>query len=424
MKLSELIQSIKDDKQNDILIELYGEEELESQKERYISVIQKTIDLFSDGEGCVYSAPGRTEVGGNHTDHQLGRVLAASIDLDTIAAVIPTEENVIRLASRGFAIKPVSLDSLEIDINEKNTTEALIRGVCAGLNNRGYKTGGFMAYSESDVIAGGGMSSSAAFEVLLGTIESGEYNDFAVSAEDIAKIGQYAENEYFMKASGLMDQMASSVGSFTAIDFYDKENPVIEKVAFNPSDYGYDLILTDVKASHADLSDEYSAIPTEMKGVAKILGENVLSRCTVEQLLANIGEIREKLGDRAYLRAYHFLKETVRAKEEAVALREKKIDEFMRLVKESGRSSWMYLQNICVPGAKSEQPVALALMLNDAVLGDEGAYRVHGGGFAGTIQAFVPKDKTAEYIKTLESAFGEGACYILRIRQKGGTKVM
>ena len=424
MKLSELIQSIRDGNQDSVLTELYGEEVLGFQKERYISVIQKTIDLFGDSEGCVYSAPGRTEVGGNHTDHQLGRVLAASIDLDTIAAVIKTDDNKVHLASRGFEIKPVDLSDLSINAAEKNTTESLIRGVAAGLKERGWEVGGFQAYSESDVIAGGGMSSSAAFEVLLGTIESGLYNDGKVSAEEIAKIGQYAENVYFMKASGLMDQMASSVGSFVAIDFYEKENPLIEKVDFNPADYNIDLILTDVRASHADLSDEYSAIPTEMKGVAKVLGQDVLSRCTLEELMANVDKIRAAQGDRAFLRAYHFLKETVRAKEEAVALREKNIERFLELVKESGRSSWMYLQNICPPGARKEQPVAIGLMISDCVLDGEGAYRVHGGGFAGTIQAFVPKAKTEEDIRAMESAFGEGCCYILRIRSHGGYKVM
>lgn len=424
MKLSELIQQINEGGKDGELTALYGADELDVQKERYISVIQKTIDLFGDQEGGVFSAPGRTEVGGNHTDHQLGRVLAASIDLDTIAAVIKTDDNKVRLASRGFSIQPVDLSDLSVNAAEKNTTESLIRGVAAGLAERGWQTGGFMAYSESDVIAGGGMSSSAAFEVLLGTIISYLYNEGKVSPEEIAKVGQYAENVYFMKASGLMDQMASSVGSFVAIDFYEKENPVIEKVAFDPEEYNIDLILTDVRASHADLSDEYSAIPTEMKGVAKLLGETVLSRCTLDQLMANVAKIREALGDRAFLRAYHFLKETQRAKEEAIALREKDINRFLKIVKESGQSSWMYLQNICPPGAKAEQPVAVGLMLSDAVLDGEGAYRVHGGGFAGTIQAFVPKAKTKEYIETLESAFGEGACYILKIRGVGGTQVM
>ncbi len=424
MKLSELIAEIKNGKKDEELKELYGSDALEAQKERYISVIQKTIDLFSDGEGMVFSAPGRTEVGGNHTDHQLGRVLAASIDLDTIAAVIPTEENIVRLASLGFEIKPVDLSDLSIQFDEKNTTEALIRGTAGALAEKGWKVGGFMAYSESNVIAGGGMSSSAAFEVLLGTIQNVLYNDGQIPAPEIAKAGQYAENRYFMKACGLMDQMASAVGSFVAIDFFEKDNPLVEKVDFDPGDYDLDLILTDTRADHSDLSDEYSAIPTEMKGVALTLGEDVLSRCTMSQFLRHIPEIREKCGDRAFLRAYHFLCETQRAEDEKIALREKKIDEFLRLVNESGRSSWMYLQNICVPGAVKDQQVAVGLALSAEILGSEGACRVHGGGFAGTIQAFVPKAKTAKYIKTLESAFGEGCCYILKIRGRGGIRVM
>ncbi len=423
MKNTELKQWIKDGHLDEKLTFLYGSGNLEAQKERYLSVLEKTLDLFGDSETRLFSAPGRTEVGGNHTDHQLGKVLAASINLDTIAAVVPSTDNVIRLASRGFEIKPVDITDTEIHLEEKNTTESLIRGVAAGLKERGWKAGGFMAYSESDVIAGGGMSSSAAFEVLLGTIQSYLYNDGKVSPEDIAKIGQYAENVYFMKASGLMDQMASSVGSFVAIDFYDKENPVVSKVPFDPEEYGIDLILTDIRADHADLSDEYSAVPNEMKGVARRLGQDVLSRCTIADLLANVAEIRENCGDRAFLRAYHFLNETQRAEDEKNALLNKDIDTFLNLVRESGYSSWMYLQNICVPGSRSEQPVALGLALSDAVLGREGAYRVHGGGFAGTIQAFVPKAKTEAYIKTLEAAFGEGCCYILRIRGVGGTEV-
>ncbi len=424
MKLSELITEIQAGRKDDVLKELYGEDALQEQKERYVSVIQKTIDLFEDGEGFVFSAPGRTEVGGNHTDHQLGRVLAASINLDTIAAVIPTEEPVVRLASLGFDIKPVDLSDLSIQLEEKNTTEALIRGTAAALCGKGWKAGGFMAYSESNVIAGGGMSSSAAFEVLLGTIQNVLYNEGKIPAQEIAKAGQYAENRYFMKACGLMDQMASAVGSFVAIDFFEKNNPLVEKVDFDPASYDIDLILTDIRADHADLSDEYSAVPNEMKGVALTLGEDVLSRCTISQFMRHVPEIREKCGDRAFLRAYHFLKETQRAEDEKIALREKNIEAFLDLVNESGRSSWMYLQNISVPGAVKEQPAAVGLALSSEVLGSEGACRIHGGGFAGTIQAFVPKAKTQKYIKAMESAFGEGCCYILKIRGAGGICVM
>ena len=423
MKNSEFRQAINDGKFDETLTYLYGADDLAAQKERYLSVLQKTEDLFGDKETRIFSAPGRTEVGGNHTDHQLGKVLAASINLDTIAAVVPTDDNVIRMASRGFEIKPVDISDTEIHPEEKNTTEALIRGVAAGFKERGYNIGGFMAYSESNVLAGGGMSSSAAFEVLLGTILSYLYNDGKVPSEEIAKVGQYAENVYFMKASGLLDQMASATGSFVAIDFYDKEKPVVEQVPFDPAEYGFDLILTDIRADHADLSDEYSAIPTEMKGAARIMGEEVLSRCTLDQLVDNVAEIREKCGDRAFSRAYHFLTETQRAEDEKQALLNKDIEEFLRIVRESGSSSWKYLQNTCPPGAAFEQPVAVALIISEKILGNKGAYRIHGGGFAGTIQAFVPKEKTEEYIKAMESAFGENCCYILKIRGVGGVEV-
>ena len=280
-----------------------------------------------------------------------------------------------------------------------------------------------MAYAGSDVIAGGGMSSSAAFEVLIGTIQSYLYNNGEVSPETIAKIGQYAENVYFMKASGLMDQMACSVGSFCAIDFADKENPVVEKVDFNPAEMGLKLILTDVKASHADLSDEYSAIPADMKGAAAIIGQPLLGTVTKEDVIKNAKTIREQLGDRALLRAFHFVNETERAKKEAEALRAGDGEEFLKLVNESGQSSYMYLQNISVAGDTKNQAVGVGLALSAHVLGRRGAYRVHGGGFAGTIQAFVPEDLADEYVATLESVFGEGCCYTLRIRDVGGIRI-
>ena len=423
MKITELIEALKGTTIDQTMIRLYGDDEIAHQKERWTSVLYKALAIYGDREAMLFSAPGRTEVGGNHTDHQLGRVLAASINLDIACVVIPTEENVVRYASAGFTVKPVNLDSLEIVPEEKNTTEALIRGVAAGLVRRGYKAGGFSAYAETDVIAGGGMSSSAAFEVLIGTIESYLYNNAEVSAETIAKTGQYAENVYFMKASGLMDQMACSVGSFCAIDFYDNENPVVEKVDFNPADYGMKLILTDVRASHADLSDEYSAIPFEMKAAAKVMGQDVLSRCTKQDFLANASKIREEAGDRAFLRAYHFLNETERAAAEADALRSGDLQEFLNLVNESGRSSYMFLQNIMVPSDTRHQAVAAALALSEEVLGRKGACRVHGGGFAGTVQAFVPDDLADTYISTMESVFGSGCCYTLRIRDCGGIRI-
>lgn len=423
MKISGLITSVEEGKLNEKFVSLYGQEALSHQTERYLSVLQKCKDAYGDKEARLFSAPGRTEIGGNHTDHQLGKVLAASLNLDVIACVIPAENNIVTYQSEGYQVKPVDLSDLTIHESEKNTTEALIRGVAAGLQKRGYHAGGFFCFAESDVINGGGMSSSAAFEVLLGTIQNDLYNEGKVSSEDIAKIGQYAENNYFMKASGLLDQMACSVGSFAAMDFKDPENPVVEKVPFDPNDYGYNLIITDVKASHADLSDEYSKVPAEMKSAAKVMGHEVLGECTFEDLFSHVKEIREKCGDRAFLRAYHFLGETERAQQEADALKEKDITRFLKFVRESGHSSWMYLQNISVPSTPESQAVAVGLALSEAIIGEEGAYRVHGGGFAGTIQAFVKKEQTKQFIDMMESTFGKDCCYILRIRNVGGIRL-
>ena len=424
MKISALKELINNGSLDEKLTELYGEEALTEQKQRYLSVLDKGMNLYGDGDAFLFSAPGRTEVGGNHTDHQLGRVLAASLNLDVIAVVIPRSDQIVRYASEGFNVDPVDLSDLSVQEKEINTTESLIRGTAGGLVKLGYKCGGFDCYAESDVIPGGGMSSSAAFEVLLGTIMSELFNEGKVSAETIAKNGQYAENVYFGKPCGLLDQMACSVGSFAAIDFADKENPVVEKIDFNPADYGYKLILTDVRASHAELSDEYSAVPAEMKAAAKVLGYEVLSQTNEEELRENVGKIRKACGDRAFLRAYHFVKETERAGKQAEALKNRDIDTFLNLIRESGHSSYMYLQNINVPGAIKDQPVALALALSDSVLAGRGAYRVHGGGFAGTIQAFVPADESEQYIRTMEDAFGEGCCYVLRVRNCGGIRII
>lgn len=423
MKISELKTFINEGKLDDKLVELYGEKALDAQKERYIAILDNALHAFSDEEARIYSAPGRTEIGGNHTDHQLGKVLAASLNLDVVACVIPTDDNIVTYASKGYNVKPVDVSDITIHEEEKNSTEALIRGVASGLNKRGYNAGGFKCYAESDVINGGGMSSSAAFEVLLGTIQNDLYNEGNVSTENVAKIGQFAENVYFMKASGLLDQMACSVGSFAAMDFKDPENPVVEKVPFDPADYGYDLIITDVKSSHADLSDEYSKVPLEMKAAAKVMGHEVLSEATLDELFDHVKEIREQCGDRAFLRAYHFLNETQRAHDEAEALKKQDIKTFFQLVRDSGRSSWMYLQNISVGSMPESQAVAIGLAISESVIHEDGAYRVHGGGFAGTIQAFVNKNTTGAFIERMEKTFGKGCCYILRIRDVGGIRL-
>jgi galactokinase len=423
MKVTELVSFIKEGKLNNSLTYLYGKEAVEQQQLRYIEILNKAMNLYGDKDVQLFSAPGRTEVGGNHTDHQLGRVLAASINLDIVAAVFPSTSSTVRYASAGFNVPPVDLSELEIKKDEINSSAALIRGVAAGLKSRGYHIGGFECYAESDVLGGGGMSSSAAFETLLGTVISHLYNDGNVTPEEIAKVGQYAENVYFGKASGLLDQMACSVGSFAYIDFADKENPDVEKISFSPDEYGYDLILTDVKASHADLSDEYSLVPQEMLKAASVMGHQYLSEATEQEVIDHVEAIREKCGDRAFLRAYHFIKETQRAKDEADALKAKDINQFLELVRESGQSSWMYLQNISVTGDPEHQAVAVALAMSDSIIGKNGAYRVHGGGFAGTIQAFVKKETSSHYIETMEKAFGKGCCFILRIRNVGGIRL-
>lgn len=402
------------------LTELYGIDHLAEQKERYAHLCDEALRRYGDRPACFVSAPGRTEVGGNHTDHQLGRVLAAAIDLDIASVVVPSEEPAIVYESDSFHVRPVDLGDLSVHEEERNTTESLIRGIAAAFAERGLAVPGFFCYAESNVLPGSGMSSSAAFEVLIGTILSYVFNEGKVSPVEIAKIGQYAENVYFMKGSGLMDQMACSVGGFVAIDFYDRENPVITPVGYDLDAHGYDLIITDCKASHADLSDEYSLMPQEMKAAAAVMGEEVLSRLTVGDLLDHAAEIREKCGDRAFLRSYHFFRETERAELEKEALANGDLKRFLSLVNESGRSSFMYLQNVKANGIDRQQSLAVGLAVSEEILGGCGAWRVHGGGLAGTIQAFSPKEKTPAFIRAMESLFGKGCSHIVRIRAVGG----
>lgn len=423
MKIKALIESIQSGAKDESLEKLYGKERLESQKKRYVRILSKALESYGDVDAKIYSAPGRTEVGGNHTDHQLGRVLAASIDLDVVAIVVPTAEKVIAYSADAFSVKPVDLTQLDIKEEEKNTTESLIRGIAARFVQLGYTIGGFKCYAESDVLPGSGMSSSAAFEILIAEILSSLYNEEKVDPITQAMIGQYAENVYFGKASGLMDQMACSVGGFVTIDFYDAKNPKVKQVPFALGEAGYELILTDCKQSHADLSDEYSKVPSEMKDAAKVMGQEVLSRCTMEDLLKHAKEVREACGDRAFLRAYHFLNETDRVTREVNALMNHELSTFFDEIKASGLSSFMYLQNVYPPNDSKHESLAVGLALSENFLKEEGAWRVHGGGFAGTIQAFVPIAKASDYIHLMESVFGKGCCYALQIRSVGGVEV-
>ena len=408
---------------DDILTDIYlDESKIDYQKNRYVKAIKKFEALYGETDAEIYSAPGRSEVSGNHTDHQHGEVLAASINLDAIAIV--KKNDIIRVVSGNHSMITISLDNIEKKDNEEGTTPALIKGVIAGLKNKGYKIGGFDAYITSDVLIGAGLSSSAAFETVIGTIVSGLYNDMKVSAVDIAIIGQYAENVYFGKPCGLMDQMACSVGNLVHIDFADKSNPIIDPVSFDFEKYGYSLCITDTKGSHADLTHEYAAVPAEMRAVAAVLGKEVLHGTSLEDLLKNADEIRKTAGDRGFLRAIHFVTENVRVQNAVEALRTEDFDGFLKLIKASGDSSYKYLQNVYTNQDVQHQNVSVALALSDAILGNNGVCRVHGGGFAGTIQAFVKNEAVNVYKETLDGVFGKGACEVLKVRKYGGMKVL
>ena len=370
-----------------------------------------------------FSAPGRTEIGGNHTDHQRGRVLAAAVNLDTVAAVRVNGTDTIRILSQGYPMCEVDVKELTPRADEINTTPALIRGVAARFAQLGCKVQGFDAYCESTVLPGSGLSSSAAYEVLIGTIVNHLFFDGKVSQAEVAQIGQYAENVFFGKPCGLMDQTASAVGNLVTIDFFDKEHPVIRPVDFDFSACGHALCIIDTRASHADLTDEYAAIPNEIKAVCAQLGKEVLSQIDEAEFYAAIPALRTSCGDRAVLRAVHFYQDNARVPKQVAALEAGDFAAFLQLVKESGYSSYMYLQNVIPAGYKEHQDVALALALCEHYLQGKGAYRVHGGGFAGTVQAFVPFEILESFRTGIDSVLGEGACHVLSIRPQGGVEM-
>lgn len=425
MQTNEMKKNIQEGRLDERIIDIYVDTaKLEYHKKRYVQAIELFETYYGAGEAELFSAPGRSEVGGNHTDHQHGEVLAASINLDTIGIVRQTDDNQIRIISDDYDEVVVSLDDIGCKDEEKETTTALIKGIVAGFMERGYNVGGFRAYATSDVLIGAGLSSSAAFETLIGTILSGLYNDMSISAIEIAIIGQYAENVYFGKPCGLMDQMACSVGNLVHIDFKDPKKPEVEKLDFNMSEYGYSLCITDTKGSHADLTDEYAAVPREMKNIAKYFGKEVLRDVEYLSVLKAIPELREKYGDRSVLRALHFFHENERVQKEVNALKNKDITLFLENVKASGDSSFKYLQNVYSGSDIENQNISVALLMSDISLKEEGVSRVHGGGFAGTIQAFVKNEYVESYKILMDNVFGEGSCKDLRIRKYGGMKVM
>jgi len=385
---------------------------------------QRLSERFSETFGTraefYAAAPGRTELGGNHTDHQHGRVLAAAVNLVTEAAVAKNDRREICVQSEGYPMVKISLDDLLPKAEEQGTTAALIRGVAARFVQMGYSIGGFDAVAASTVLPGSGLSSSAAFEVLIGTILNFLYAEGSVSAVEIAKIAQYAENMYFGKPCGLMDQMASSVGNVIGIDFADPENPVIERINFDFAASGYALCIIDSGADHADLTDEYAAIPRDMKAVAGLFGKEFLRDVQESEFLAMINVVRDVCGDRAVLRAMHFFAENKRVERQIAALQRGDLKAYLAEVTASGRSSWNLLQNVVPNGETRHQNMAIALAVAEKLLDGEGAYRVHGGGFAGTIQAFVPETRLEAFRKGIERVLGEGSCHVLNVRPDGG----
>ena len=427
MNTKELKQQLKNGVYAEKLAHIYAcaPQETERYAKRYLEVIDGLEQTFGETEEVrLFSAPGRTEIGGNHTDHQHGCVLAAGLNLDVIGAVRLNGENVVRIQSEGYPMDEIRLDDLEMNEAEFDKASALIRGIIRKFADMGYTVQGFDAYTKSSVLKGSGMSSSAAFEVLVGTIISGMFCDNAVDAVEIAKIGQYAENVYFGKPSGLMDQMASSVGSVVAIDFQDNNKPVVEKVEYDFTQSGYALCIIDSGADHADLTSEYAMITVEMRKVAEFFGKQYLREVNPEEFMERLPEVRRAVGnDRAVLRALHFFNDNQRAQDEVAALKNGDFEAFLDLVNKSGRSSYMYLKNVFAASMPEQQAVSLALALCDELLGDSGAFRVHGGGFAGTVQAFVPNDMLEEFKTKIEAVLGENMCHVLAIRPVGGVEL-
>jgi len=412
---------------NPLFHELYGTDAtvLAKQSERYKSLMNDFEKTYGTDNVQIFSSPGRTEIGGNHTDHNFGRVLAGAVNLDNIAVAAANESNIIRIKSVGYPEFQVDISELHIDESNFYTSNSLVKGICAKMKENGYVIGGFDACIDGRVPKGSGLSSSASFEVLIGTIINELFNNGKMSAVENAIIGQWAENNFFGKPCGLMDQTACSVGGLITIDFKDPANPIVKEVDFDFVSTGFSLVITDVGGGHDDAASqaEYASLPTEMKSVAAELGANVLREVTLEQIVEKIPDIREKTGDRAILRAYHFHGDNQRVVDQVAALENNDFRSFLNMVVESGYSSYMYNQNIFDVVHKDEQVVSLALALSELILKGSGAWRVHGGGFGGTIQAFVPQEKLDEYTKTLEHVYGEGTCHNLFIRSKGSVKL-
>lgn len=426
MKTSELKAALAATALDDRLCEIYGKDALARQKARYLHAVEEFESLYgADRDAALYSVAGRSELSGNHTDHNHGCVVAASIDLDIIAVASPASGSVIRVKSEGFPEDTVDFNTYaEPDPARFEKSDSLIAGMVAGFRKEGLAVGGFDAYTTSNVLKGSGISSSAAFEDMIGNILNYIYNDGKVSNVEIAKLAQYAENRFFGKPCGLMDQMACAVGGIIAIDFRNPAAPVIEKTDFDLTRAGYNLCIVNTGGNHADLTGDYASVPSEMKSVAAYFGKEVLREVDEQAVIDAIPALREQVGDRAVLRALHFFAENRRVAAQKAALMNGDLDTFFENVIASGRSSFCYLQNVYTTKNVTEQGLSLALCLAERVLSDKrAAWRVHGGGFAGTIQAFVPTEDVEMFRAVMDAAFGEGRCMVLRVRPEGALRV-
>lgn len=423
--LNEIRKLLEGKQLNNELSAVYKEDTFSSHYERYLKVVSDFESLYenaADREAALFSAPGRSEIGGNHTDHNHGLVLAAGISLDAIAVAAKNDEGIVRVKSAGYPMDVVDCNELEPNEKEYGKSQAIVRGIIARFKQLGYNAGGFDAATSSQVLSGSGLSSSAAFEVLVGTILNHLYNDGKVPMPEIAKIAQYSENVYFGKPCGLLDQMACAVGGFVSIDFEDTSKPVINAIDFDFAKSGHSLVIVDTKGSHSNLTDDYAAVRSEMENVAGFFGKSVLREIEKKDVIANAAALSEKLGERAVLRALHFFGENEKVIAQTDALLKNDFEAFKALIIASGRSSYMYNQNVYTCKNPLNQPLSLALCVSEQLLSGKGAWRVHGGGFAGTIQAFVPDEFVGEYTDAMKSIFGDDSCYVLSIR-KGGTKI-
>ncbi len=425
MNANEIISAIEGGKYNGIFTELYGAENVKVQEARYINTVKEFAKLFGeDREISLFSVAGRSEISGNHTDHNYGKVLAASINLDIIAAASPRADRHINIKSEGFPIDEVDITNPTVDESLYYTSKSIISGMCSGFLKYGHKVGGYDAYTTSNVFKGSGLSSSAAFEDMVGLILNGFYNGGKVENSEIAKIAQYSENVFFGKPSGLMDQTACAVGGFVAIDFKNPKDPIIEKLPFDLSAAGYNLCIVNTGGNHADLNDDYASVPADMKKVASYFGKPVLREVELSEILGSIKALREFAGDRALMRAIHYKNENERVTAQTEALKSGNLDAFFDGVMASGNSSFKYLQNVYTVKNVEEQGLSLALCLAElALAGKKAAYRVHGGGFAGTIQAFVKNEDVPAFKEALDSAFGEGATTVLKVRPYGAIRI-